>query len=103
MIWPKERWTPAAWATKIEATPRYSVDPSRLNEYPVGITNETMGRGTPNFVMFSIAVGSAASLLVVLKAMIAGSFTARMNALMGILRKYITGTNAKRAKTTSAP
>src|SRR5579864_9186011 len=59
---PKERWIPAACATNIEASERYSVEPSRLKLYPVGSTNAAICLGTPKLCMFSRARGSAASL-----------------------------------------
>ena len=73
----------AAWATNTDAIARYKVDPVRLNEYPVGITNPTICGGTPKRSIDSIAFGNADSLLVVAKASAAGSRTARTNCLNG--------------------
>jgi hypothetical protein len=67
-----------------DAIARYKVDPVRLNEYPVGITNPTICGGTPKRSIDSIAFGSADSLLVVANASAAGSRTARTNCLNGI-------------------
>src|SRR6185437_9693437 len=78
---------PAACATNTLASDRYKVVPSRLNVYPVGNTNDTIFLGTPNFSMFSIAIGNADSELVVAKAMATGSETALMNCLIGMRRK----------------
>ena len=69
----------------------------------MGITNATMRRGTPNSVIRCIASGSAASEEVVVNAMIAGSFTARMNRRSGIRAISAAGTSATSANTTSAP
>ena len=44
---------------KSTAIARYNVEPSRLNVYPVGITNPTIDFGTPNFSIIAIAFGSA--------------------------------------------
>ena len=69
----------AAWATKSELTPRKIIEPSRLKEYPVGITNPTIRLGTPRRSITCMALGMAASLVVVARAMAAGSLTARAN------------------------
>ncbi len=74
--WPKDRWMWAAWAMAMEARTRYSVDPSRLNEYPVGMTKLATWRGTPKRTISSSSLGRAASLEAVEKAMRAGSFIA---------------------------
>src|SRR5690606_3845990 len=60
---------------------------------PVGITNDTILRGTPNFSIALMAFGKAASELVVAKAIETGSFTASINFLTGIFKNIITGTN----------
>ena len=62
-----------------------------------------MRRGTPSRSITSIARGSAASLEVVEKAMIAGSLTALMNLRIGTRKISATGssttrTNAARAR-----
>src|SRR5688500_9892750 len=85
---PNERFIPAACATNTDASERYKVVPSRLNVYPVGITKDTIFRGTPNFSMFSSAFGKAESELVVAKAMETGSLIAWMNFLTGILATH---------------
>ena len=64
---------PPACAAKTLATARYSVLPSRLNEYPVGSTNAMIRLGSPNFSSDSIARGSAASLEAVENAISHGS------------------------------
>jgi hypothetical protein len=74
-----------------------------LNEYPVGTTNATILRGTPSSIIRSIATGSAASDDVVVKAMMAGSFTARTKRRMGTRLSRATGSKATKAKTISAP
>lgn len=66
----------------------------------MGITNATMGRGTPNFSITSIARGNAASELVVAKAIEAGSATARMNFRTGIFAIHITGNSTPPRKMT---
>ena len=58
---------------KSTAIARYNVEPSRLNVYPVGITNPTIDFGTPNFSIIAIAFGSAASELAVVNVKRAGS------------------------------
>ena len=63
---------PAACATKIVAKDRYKVVPSKLKLNPVGNTNETISLDTPNFSIFSIALGNAASELAVPKAIETG-------------------------------
>ena len=94
ICWPNDICHPivvsAAWATKTDAIARYRVDPVRLNEYPVGITNPTICGGTPKRSIDSIAFGSADSLLVVANASAAGSRTARTNCLNGIREIRIT-------------
>ena len=59
ICWPNDMCQPivvsAAWATKTDAIARYRVDPVRLNEYPVGITNPTTYGGTPKRSIDSIA------------------------------------------------
>ena len=100
---PNERFTPAACATKMEATARYSVLPSRLKEYPVGNTNETMRLGTPNSIIFLNASGNAASDDVVVNAMMAGSLTALMNRRIGIRASNATGSSTTNTKTINAP
>src|SRR5215831_21368304 len=92
----------AAWATNTEAIARYKVDPVRLNEYPVGITNPTTCGGTPKRSIDSIALGSADSLLVVANASAAGSRTARTNWLNGIRAIRITSPKMTTMKITRA-
>src|SRR5690606_6352213 len=96
------RSIPAAWATKIEASDRYKDVPSKLKLYPVGITKDTILRGTPKRSMFSIAFGRAASELVVAKAIDTGSLTASINFLIGTLRYKATGSKTKKINTNSA-
>jgi hypothetical protein len=55
-----------------------------LKLYPVGITKETIQRGTPNSSIRSIASGSAASDVVVAKPIAAGSPTAARNLRSGM-------------------
>src|SRR5687768_9941683 len=91
---PKLRSRPAACATNTDANERYNVVPSRLNVYPVGITNDTIFLGTPNFSIFSNAFGNAESELVVANAMDTGSLIACMNFRKGIFAtKIATGNN----------
>ena len=61
-----------------------------------------MRRGTPSRSSTSIARGSAASLDVVEKAMIAGSFTALMNLRSGTLKMSAIGRKTARISTASA-
>ncbi len=69
----------------------------------MGMTNATMRRGTPNSVMRCMASGSAASEEVVVKAMIAGSLTARTKRRSGIRASHAAGTRATSANTMRAP
>src|ERR1035437_8385794 len=89
------RSIPAAYATKIDASERYNVVPSRLKLYPVGITNATIFLGIPNFSIVSIADGKADSEFDVAKAIVAGSDTALINGLIGILNISATGSRTK--------
>src|SRR3954470_8940891 len=93
---------PAACATKTDATARYKVDPSRLKEYPVGITKATMRRGTPMASIDCIASGSAASDEVVEKAISAGDLTARTNRRNGTRNNKATGRRTSKKNRTSA-
>ena len=93
----------AACATNTEANDRYNVLPSKLNVYPVGSTKETIFRGTPSFSMFSIALGSADSELVVAKAMDTGSEIARKNFRIGTPTNRATGNNTPNRNTSKAP
>ena len=82
---------PAACAANTLATARYSVEPARLNEYPVGSTNAMMRLGSPNSSRRSIASGSAASPDAVENAISDGSLTALQNARTGIRAKIAIG------------
>ena len=93
---------PAACAAKTDAMARYNVLPSRLNEYPVGSTNATMRRGTPNFSIAVIAWGNAASLDAVVNAISHGALTLAQNLRMGIFAMSATGTSTTRMNTTNA-
>ncbi len=65
--------------------------------------NDTIRRGTPSRSSTSIARGSAASLDVVEKAMIAGSRTARTNFRIGTLNISAIGSSTATKNTISAP
>src|SRR5688572_32135014 len=100
---PKDRSIPAACATKMLANDRYNVVPSRLKVYPVGITNDTIFLGTPNFSIFSSAFGNAESELVVANAIDTGSLMACMNFRKGIfVIKIATGNSTNNKKAISA-
>src|SRR3984957_13658862 len=99
---PNDNVRPPAWAANSAATARYNVLPSRLNEYPTGITNATIRRGTPSASMASMARGSAASDVDVENAISAGSRTARKNALSGTPVISATGTRTATQNTISA-
>src|SRR5688572_27653844 len=90
---PNDRSIPAACATNTDANDKYKVVPSRLKVYPVGITNDTILRGTPNFSIFSNAFGKAESELVVANAIDTGSLMAFINFFIGILMINATGKN----------
>ncbi len=100
--WPKDRCTCAACATVIDASTRYSVDPSRLNEYPAGTTKLATRRGTPKATSCSSSLGSAASLLAVEKAVSTGSRTAFTNAPTGVRVRSSTGRNTSAKSSASA-
>ena len=76
--------------------------PSRLKLYPAGITNATICLGTPNFSIASIAGGSAASELVVAKAIETGSAIERINLFSGTRAINATGTRTQPRKTIRA-
>src|SRR6266481_122862 len=94
ICWPNDMCQPmvvsAACATNTDAIARYNVDPVRLNEYPVGITNPTIEGGIPNRSIACIAFGNADSLLVVANASAAGSRTALTNCRAGTRAIQIT-------------
>src|SRR5699024_9564394 len=52
---------PYICAINIAANDWYNVEPSKLKEYPVGITKETMSFGQPLFSNFSINLGNTVS------------------------------------------
>src|SRR6266852_5946490 len=100
---PNDKCTPAAWATKTLASDKYNVDPSRLKLYPAGRTSATMCLGTPKRCMFSSALGSAASLDVVEKAIMNGSRTWAMKRFSGIFAIAVTKPSTTTTKNISAP
>ena len=59
--WPMLRLILKTCERKITAMERYMDVPSRLNEYPVGITSPTTGLEQPNFSIFNIILGSTDS------------------------------------------
>ena len=93
----------AACATNMLATARYSVLPSRLKLYPVGITKATIRFGTPSFSIACIAVGRAASELAVENASSADDRTCLTNAASGTRVISATGIRTTRMNTASAP
>jgi len=74
-----------------------------LNEYPVGITNATIRRGTPIASIDCIANGSAASEEVVENAINAGDLTARRKRRIGTLNNQAIGSSTTRKNTAKAP
>ncbi len=60
------------------------------------MTNDTIWRGTPNASIFSIALGRAASELVVAKAIDTGSAICLANLIMGTLAIIATGTSTSK-------
>ena len=86
----------------MEAKERYKDVPSKLKLYPVGITNDTILRGTPNFSIALIAFGNAASELVVANAIETGSLIALINCLIGIFKYSATGNKIPHKKNIKA-
>ena len=76
--------------------------PSKLNEYPVGITKATIRLGTPIDSMAAIALGNAASEDVVEKAISAGSRVACRNLRSGTRAINATGSKTHSMNTTNA-
>ncbi len=84
------------------ARTRYNVEPSKLKEYPVGMTKLATRRGTPKSTIFSSSRGSAASLDAVENAVTAGSRTHRKKSSKRTLVIHNTGTKTKTNRQTSA-
>src|SRR5690349_20070689 len=87
-----DRLFSATWAQKITAMARWSVEPSRLNEYPIGITNAAISDGTPYLFMFSIALGRADSEELVANPIKDGPPNAQASSRSGNRQSTTTGT-----------
>ena len=84
------------------AIERYTLPPVMLKLYPMGMTKETIQRGTPNSSMRSMASGSAASELVVANPSAAGSRDGCSKSAKRNPRDQQAGHNRATAQTRSA-